>query len=253
MSILPIQKHIRSLADPLRAKNSLWFFKTSKGDYGYGDKFLGFNVPTARKIAKQYLLSRGTLDSKSDFWKEVEVLICSPYHEERQIALFILVGKYEKGDLAEQTKVYKFYLKHTKWINNWDLVDTSAPKIVGHYLSQKSEGRSFRLDRRDVLYKLAKSKNLWERRIAIISTLYFIIKKKQFTETKALAEILLNDKHDLIHKAVGWMLREMGKMSVANLTAWLKKHYKKMPRTMLRYSIEKFPLEIRQAYLRGEI
>jgi len=234
-----LKKQIRSHADPIRAKNSLWFFKTGKGDYGEGDKFFGLKVPDCRKISKLF---------KDLDYPELDELIRSKYHEERLIALFILVLKFDKADEKERAKIYKFYLAHTKWINNWDLVDQSAPRILGKYLL----GRTSEKDR-GILFKLAKSKSLWERRITIISTLAFIKLADEYETTLALAEILLHDKHDLIQKAVGWMLREVGNRSIPAESAFLKKHYKTMPRTALRYAIEKFPEEIRQGYLRGNI
>jgi len=263
-TISQLLKETKSLANPIRAKNLSWFFKTGKGDYAEGDKFLGLTVPISRTIAKKYT---------SLVWPELTKLIQSKYHEERLIALLILIEKFSqtikpisqerslknlsKGESfrrlisSEQTKIYKFYLGHTKWINNWDLVDLSAPKIVGAYLFSQSQNRK-PSDKYPVLFKLVKSKNLWERRIAIVTTIYFI-KQHEYQPTLDLAEILLKDKHNLIHKSVGWMLREVGKESITSLTTFIKKHYKAMPRTMLRYAIEKFPEEIRQAYLRGDI
>lgn len=253
-------KKTKSLANPSHAKTLAWFFKTGKGDYGEGDKFLGIKVPINRIIAKKFIDLN---------WIDLDKLIQSKYHEERLIALLILIEKFNffqksflaksldkiSGDktfcLVEQTKIYKFYLANTKWINNWDLVDLSAPKIVGVYLFFKNQKKS-PSTRYKILFKLVKSKNLWERRIAIVSTIYFI-KQHEYQTTLDLAEMLLKDKHDLIHKSVGWMLREVGKESITSLTPFLQKHYKKMPRTMLRYAIEKFPEEIRQAYLSGQI
>jgi len=230
-----IKNKIRSHADPIRAKNSLWFFKTGKGDYGEGDKFFGLKVPICRKISKEF---------KELDYPELDELIQSKYHEERLIALFILILKFDKAEEKERTKIYKYYLAHTKWVNNWDLVDQSAPRIVGRYLIDKDK---------KILFKLAKSKDLWEKRISVISTLAFIKLADEYENTLALAEILLHDKHDLIQKAVGWMVREVGNRSIPAETAFLKKHYKTMPRTALRYSIEKFPEEIRKAYLAGTI
>lgn len=262
-----LKKEIRSHSDPLRAKNLAWFFKTGKGDYGEGDIFHGIKVPVCRQIARCYLSSRPNLDI-GILLTEMDELIQSKYHEERQIALFILVEKFAKADEKTRTKIYKFYLAHTKWINNWDLVDLTAPKIVGAFLlniskvlpsgTSKTEGRTFGYrkgspsDNYAVLFKLAKSKSLWERRIAILASFWFI-KYNQYETSLELAEILLHDKHDLMHKAVGWMLREVGKRSPSTEIAFLKKHYKTMPRTTLRYAIEKFPEEIRQGYLRGTI
>ncbi len=198
------------------------FFKTKKGEYGKGDIFLGIKVPVLRKVSNKY---------KDLSFEELQDLIDSKIHEYTMCALFILITKKEKG--------VKFYLKNTKRINNWDLVDLSAPKILGEYLQDRS-----------ILYKLAKSKNLWERRISIITTFRYI-KDNDFTDTLKISEILLNDKHDLIHKAVGWMLREIGKRDKKVEEKFLKKYYKTMPRTMLRYAIEKF--DNRQEYLKGLI
>jgi 3-methyladenine DNA glycosylase AlkD len=244
--LLPkLLKNTKSLSNPIYAKTAEWFFKTGKGDYSYGDKFLGLKVPTCRQITKKYV-ALGLPD--------LDRLIWSKYHEERLIALLILVEKFSQADEKEKTKIYKFYLAHTKWINNWDLVDLSTPKIVGAHLFSTHQNRKvLPPDKKyPILFNLVKSKNLWERRIAIVSTFYFI-KQYEFKPTLALAELLLKDEHDLIHKSVGWMLREVGKKSTTSLTLFLKKHYKTMPRTMLRYAIEKFPEEIRQGYLSGQI
>ena len=164
-------------------------------------------------------------------------------HEERLVALFILIHKFQAGDDKQKEKIFKLYLKNTKYINNWDLIDLSANKIAGEYLINKPK---------KILYKLAKSKSLWERRIAIMSTFQFI-KNNQFEETLKISNLLLKDEHDLIHKAVGWMLREVGKRSLAIEESFLRKLYKRMPRTMLRYAIERFPEKKRQAYLKGKI
>ena len=172
-----------------------------------------------------------------------EKLLHSKFHEERLIALFVLIHKFERGEESLRKKIFNLYLKNTKYINNWDLIDLSAPKIVGAYLFDKP---------RDVLYKLAKSKSLWEKRISILSTFYFI-RENDFKDTIKVSKILLNDEHDLIHKAVGWMLREVGKRCLETEEKFLKKHYQKMPRTMLRYAIERFPETKRQAYLRGKV
>jgi 3-methyladenine DNA glycosylase AlkD len=224
---------IRSQADPVRAKSSLSFFKTGKGEYGEGDQFLGLTVPVCRSISRKYLeLNMSDLDE----------LIRSPYHEERLIALIILVGRFEHADKKEQTNIFKFYVKHAKWINNWDLVDVSAPNLLGAYLLRRD---------RSLLFKMAKSTNLWKRRMAIVATYYFI-KQHECGTTLRLAELLLRDRHDLIHKATGWMLREVGKISVSDLASFLREHAADMPRTMLRYAIEKFPEEKRKAYLAGK-
>lgn len=224
---------LRKVATPEKAKASAWFFKTGKGQYGYGDKFLGVTVPEQRAIAKKY---------KELSLKDLQSLLKSEFHEERLVALFILVLKFQKPDEQAQEKIYNFYLENTKYINNWDLVDSSAHKIVGEYLLDKD---------RSILYKLVKSNSLWERRIAIISTAAFI-GNGEYEDTLQIADLLLNDKHDLIQKAVGWMLREVGKrVSKKELEKFLLTRYKTMPRTMLRCAIEHFSPEIRKKYLRG--
>ena len=227
-----IQKELRLYANENKVSNYQRFFKTAVGEYGEGDKFLGVTVPNIHIVAKKF--SSVTFD-------DIKKLLESPYHEERMLALFILVEQFEKGDEELRKKIFNFYLKNRKGVNNWDLVDSSAHKIVGVHLADKPK---------DILYKYAKSRNLWDRRIAIVSTAYFI-RQNSFDDTIAISEILLNDKHDLIHKAVGWMLREVGKRDVKILEKFLKKHYKNMPRTMLRYSIEKFPESQRKRYLNG--
>ncbi len=209
------------------------FFKTGKGDYAEGDVFAGIKVPVSRKIAKQF---------KNLSLADLSELIKSKIHEERLIALFILVDKMKKANEKEQKKIFKFYVKNMKYVNNWDLVDLSAEKIIGEYLFDRD---------RELLFKLAKG-DLWERRIAVLSTFNFIKKKDHITTLK-IAGLLLRDKHDLIHKALGWMLREIGKRDLQTEEDFLEKHYKSMPRTMLRYSIEKFPEKKRKAYLEGKI
>lgn len=225
-----LKQELQRLKNPLKAKLLSRFFKTGKGEYGEGDIFIGIIVPVQRQIAAEYRdLSMG----------ELEKLLRSPIHEERLIALFILIHKYQKGDDVQKKKYFNFYLKNTKHINNWDLVDLSAPKIVGEYLKDKNRG---------ILYKFARSKNLWERRIAALSTFQFI-KRRDFTDSLKIAKILLHDNHDLIHKAVGWMLREIGKRERKTEEWFLLKHYKTMPRTMLRYVIERFDKKKRNFYL----
>mgnify|MGYP001559391571 FL=1 len=227
---------LNSLKNPEQAKNLQRFFKTGKGEYGEGDIFLGIKVPVQRNIAKKYIdLS----------FKDLQNLLDSKIHEYRLIALIILVNKYKKlkKDKFKQRQIFEFYLKNTSRINNWDLVDLSAPNIVGDFSS---------IEGTEILKFLAKSKNLWERRIAIISTAPFI-KKRTFGETLSIADILIHDEHDLIHKAVGWMLREIGKRNQEVLEIFLKERYKQMPRTMLRYAVEKFPEGRRKKYLKGEI
>jgi len=228
MRLSDLKKELAAAADPERARNSASFFKTGEGQYGHGDRFIGLTVPTMRRIAHRYVHLPLT---------DVEKLLASPIHEHRFVALEILVAQYEHGDSA----VFDFYLKHTKFINNWDLVDTSAPYIVGEHLLTRP---------RKILYRLAKSKDLWERRIAIVST-QTLIRAGEIEDTFAIARILLDDKHDLIHKAVGWMLREAGKQSAPGLVKFLKEHYPQMPRTALRYAIERFPAEQRKEILAG--
>ena len=211
------------------------FFKTGKGEYGEGDIFLGIKVPVQRQIVKKYKLNL----------EDIQELLLSKIHEHRLSGLFILIEKYKKASDKEKQEIFDFYLKNLKHVNNWDLVDLSSHKIVGEFLIDKSENRR-------ILYDLAKSENLWEKRISIISTFAFI-KDNDFKDALKIAEILLKDSHDLIHKAVGWMLREIGKKSLETEEKFLKKFYKQMPRTMLRYAIEKFEEEKRQRYLKGEI
>jgi len=234
-----LRKELKAKANPKKAKILQRFFKTEKGEYGEGDVFLGLSVPETRRIAQKY---------KDLKFKEIEELLKSKTHEERLLALLILVNQFQgvmlKHNTSVRHKIFNFYLKNTKYINNWDLVDGSAPKIVGEYLL----GFASINGSKQILYKLAKSKNLWERRIAIIATFAFI-KNNQFAETLKISEMLLNDKHDLIHKAVGWMLREVGKQSQPTLEKFLKKHTSKMPRVMLRYAIERLTSGKRRGYL----
>jgi len=223
---------LKTISDRSIAEHSRRFFKTGKGQYGEGDKFMGIRVPKIRQQVKKF---------KSILISEIIILLKSSFHEERLFALIALVEKYSKGDDAIRKQIYELYLGHIEYINNWDLVDTSASQIVGLHLYDKD---------RQQLYTLAKSDNIWARRIAIIATFYFI-KQNEFTDTIRIAAMLINDKHDLIHKAVGWMLREVGKRDMPIEEQFLQKYYKDMPRTMLRYAIEKFDEETRQAYLKG--
>jgi len=227
-------KELDSLSDKEKAQNYQRFFKMEKGEYGEGDIFIGVTVPVQRKMAKKY--------SNLSIPK-IQELIKSKIHEHRLIALFILIDKYKKANEHEKENIFNLYLENTKHINNWDLVDSSAHYIIGDFLFEKDK---------KVLYELANSKNLWEKRIAIISTFHFI-KKEEFEDALAISEILLEDKHDLIHKAVGWMLREIRNRDLETQEKFLKFHYKKMPRTMLRYAIEKFEEEKRKSYLTGKI
>jgi 3-methyladenine DNA glycosylase AlkD len=206
------------------------FFKTGASEYGEGDIFLGISVPEIRKIAKEY---------QTIALKYVKHLLRSSIHEERLLALLIMVRKYARGTSEEKDSIYELYIKNTRHINNWDLVDLSAEKIVGRHLADKS---------RKTLHRLARSDVLWERRIAIMATFYFI-RRNDFNETLKVAKILLNDSEDLIHKAVGWMLRETAKRDIDIGKKFLDEHYINMPRTMLRYAIERFPEAERRKYL----
>lgn len=228
---MEIQKEIRQLANPEKAKILMGFFKTGKGQYGEGDKFLGITVPQTRTLVKKYqqLSLEQTLQ-----------LLQSQFHEERLFALLVMVAQFEKGDEKTRKKIFQAYLKNTKWINNWDLVDLTADRIVGAYLAGKPK---------DLLFKLTSSKILWERRIAMLAT-FHEIKNGRSEIALAIAEKLLNDKEDLMHKAVGWMLREVGKRcSQKEEEVFLKKYATVMPRTMLRYAIERFEEKKRLGYL----
>lgn len=230
-------KQIMSMLEQLSnsdiATHSQRFFKTGKGEYGEGDKFLGIRVPAIRKCVREY--RNISLDDTLDILK-------SPFHEARLLALLILVAKYSsENNSSGKVLIYHSYLNHTKFINSWDLVDCTAEHIVGAHLFIRE---------RKPIYRLVRSKDLWERRISIISTFHFI-KRNDFFDTLAIAEILLNDREDLIHKAVGWMLREVGKRNKTSEELFLDKYYKKMPRTMLRYAIEKLPETERKGYLHG--
>lgn len=231
MPIAQIKKELRQAASPEKAAILQRFFKTGPGEYGAGDKFIGVVMPDQRVIAKKYfeILSL----------PETEELLHSPYHEDRMLALIILTFKFAKATAGEQAKIYKLYLKNTKWINNWDLVDVTTPRIVGAY--------SFYHDRQ-LVYKLVKSKSLWERRIAVLATFYYI-KQGEISDSLALAKLLLKDDHDLMHKAVGWMLREVGKADQKALENFLDEFAHRMPRTMLRYSIERLPESRKKKYL----
>ena len=226
-----IKKDLEKLKNPEKAKTLRRFFKTRKGEYGEGDIFLGISVPDQRRVAKKYL----DLPLPG-----IEKLLSDEIHEYRLTALLILASKFQKAGLDERGKIVGLYLRNIKKINNWDLIDLSAPKILGPWFFDKD--RSF-------LYKLALSKNLWERRIGIMSTFAFI-KVGQFQDTFKISEILLKDEHDLIHKAVGWMLREVGKKNQKTEEQFLRKHHCQMPRTMLRYAIEKFSEKKRKFYLK---
>jgi len=234
MTVREIRDKLHNLADEEKAELLQGFFKTGPGQYGEGDVFLGITVPKLRKLAKE---CRETAIADSI------TLLRSNIHEQRLLALFLLVAAYSKGNGAIRKQIYNAYLKNTRYINNWDLVDLSAPKIVGTHLADKN---------RKPLYALARSRDLWKKRIAILATFWFI-KENDFADALAIAGMLVKDDHDLIHKAVGWMLREVGKRDMRAEEGFLKKHYKKMPRTMLRYAIERFPETKRQRYLKGKV
>jgi len=226
-----LKREMQELSDPKRAEVNKWFFKTGPGQYGEGTQFIGVGTADKRRLAKKYIdLSL----------EEVQKLLDDEVHDFRFLGLVILTNKFTK---SKDKKIVDFYLKNTKNINNWDLVDLSSYKILGEFLRDKDKS---------VLYKLAQSENLWERRIAVISCFAFI-RNNDFKDALKISEMLLEDEHDLIHKAVGWMLREVGKRNQSVLEGFLKNHYKKMPRTMLRYSIERFEEDLRKKYLCGEV
>lgn len=226
-----IEREMREYIDPVKREYLPKFFKTGKGEYGEGDKFLGVVVPNTRLVAKRHK------DAPFDVMAE---LLQSEWHECRLCALLMLVERFKKSDEKERKLIYDFYLSQTARINNWDLVDLSAPGIVGEYLKDKP---------REELYRLADSGLLWEQRIAVVST-YTLIKNNDFIDILALSERLLHHPHDLMRKAVGWMLREVGKRDEDLLVQFLEKHAKTMPRTMLRYAIEKFPEEERKEFMK---
>jgi 3-methyladenine DNA glycosylase AlkD len=234
MSLQKIKIELKKLGDPAQARVLQRFFKTGPGEYGAGDFFRGIKVPVLRKFAKNCcdLPLAG-----------VQELLTSKFHEDRMLALLVLMERYAKADGAGKKHIFTMYLRNTRYINSWDLVDVSAPHIAGHYLTDKS---------REPLYYLARSEMLWERRIAIISTFYYI-RQNQFDDTLKIAGMLISDPHDLMHKAVGWMLREVGKRDMQAAERFLKINCRQMPRTMLRYAIERFPEIKRRAYLAGTL
>lgn len=225
---MSVQSDLQKLKNKEKAKFLAHYFKTGKGEYAEGDVFIGLTVPQVRAIAKKY---------RDLPLADVEELLHNKIHEYRLTALIILTYKKLTKEIVD------LYLRNTKYINNWDLVDLSSHELLGTFLLDKP---------RTILYKLAKSKNIWERRIAVISTFAFL-RKNEVSDSMALAEILLHDTHDLMHKAVGWMLREVGKRDENVLVDYLSTHYKTMPRTMLRYAVEKFPSGVRQQYLTGKV
>ena len=232
MNVSDLRARLKKLASPADARSLQRFFKTGPSEYGEGDRFLGIRVPVTRKLAREFReLPR----------RDVVALLQSPIHEERLLALVILVNAYQCGDDTECAEIYKLYLAQLDYVNNWDLVDSSAPYIIGPHLLNRS---------RKILSRLARSKNLWHRRVVVLATFYFI-RQNDFADALRLAELLRNDEHDLIHKAIGWMLREIGKRDLIVLRTFLDKHAAFMPRTMLRYAIEKLSEPERQRYLRA--
>ena len=233
-TLAALRKELYALADPADAIFLQRFFKTAPGEYGAGDKFLGLRVPALRRLVREY---RQLADAHA-----LEML-ASSWHEERLLALMLLVEGYRRGDVARRDKIHRAYLAHTRHINNWDLVDASAGYIVGAHLDSRRIG---------LLEQLARSDDIWERRIAIVATFHFI-RQNEFGPTLKIARILVRDSRDLIHKAVGWMLREVGKRDRGAEDAFLNKHYREMPRTMLRYAIERHPEKVRKQYLAGTV
>jgi 3-methyladenine DNA glycosylase AlkD len=234
MDYQTIIRYLKEIGDPKIAQHSQRYFKTGKGEYAQGDRFLGIRVPVLRKKVIPF---------KETSLKDIKELLVSPFHEVRLFALLLMVHQFSKGGVEQRDKLFNLYISSTPFINNWDLVDTSAPYIVGPYL----------LDRdRSILYDFARSDLLWERRISVMST-FFFVRQFQYEDTLRISRILLNDPHDLIHKAVGWMLREIGKRDRQTEELFLERHYQQMPKTMLRYAIEKFEKERRQMYLKGLI
>ncbi len=233
MTFEDVQTRLRGLANPADAAFLAGYFKTGQGQYGQGDLFIGIRVPEIRKIAKEF---------KDLPLRQVERLLHSKIHEDRLAALIILVSQADKADIATRKTIYDLYLANSIFVNNWDLVDVSAPALVGAYLTDKS---------RRPLYRLARSERLWDRRISILATAHFI-RLGEFADTLKIAEMLLGDREDLMHKAVGWMLREVGKRDAALLEEFLGQHRRIMPRTMLRYAIERFPEAKRKMFLRRD-
>jgi 3-methyladenine DNA glycosylase AlkD len=225
-----VRRDVRKVASRKRANVNKWFFKTGPGEYGEGDRFLGVTVPALRKLARRYQDLPPA---------DIVTILKSPWHEERLLALLVLVRQHARGDERTRRHIHRIYLRNTRSINNWDLVDCSASQIVGPQLDGTS---------RALLRRLAKSSSLWERRIAMIAT-YHRIRQGEFKEALEVAGLLVDDPHDLIHKAVGWMLREIGKRDRKTEERFLRKHAHRMPRTMLRYAIEQFPKPLRRRYL----
>jgi len=225
-----VEARLRALGDPARAQGLMRFFKTGPGQYGEGDRFIGLTMPQLRAVEKE---------SRELSLSEVERLLESPWHECRALAVATLAARYPRAGSADQERMFRLYLRRTDRINNWDLVDISAPAVVGTHLLDRS---------RAPLRRLARSRSLWERRIAIVSTFAFI-RRGDFADALAISRMLLGDRQDLIHKAVGWMLREVGKKDEKTLRAFLDRHAPEMPRTTLRYAIERLPLGVRKRYM----
>lgn len=235
MNAVQVKKALQAYASPERAKSNAWFFKTGKGQYGEGDEFIGVTVPNTRKVAKQFV---------DLAFSELEILLASKKHEHRLAALLILVQRFTRANEKEQKEIVRFYLAHVAQVNNWDLVDLSASQILGtHFCLYGGEEK---------LIKFAQSKNLWRRRVSIVATCAFI-RAGKYDQTLRIANMLLHDTEDLLHKAVGWMLREVGKKDVSVLQQFLTEHTHEMPRTMLRYAIERFPEEERKIWLKRDI
>lgn len=229
-TLAALEREVKAMADPVRGTHSLSFFKTGAGQYGEGDKFLGLTVPQARAVAKAFVGLP---------LHDLAELLASPWHEHRLIALLILDGQWRKANAAGRLELHRFYVKHRAGVNNWDLVDTSARLLFGE---QDADGK--------LAEKWARSNNLWERRIAMVST-FAALKKGETERTFRIAEMLLDDSHDLMHKAVGWLLREAGKVDADALLVFLRKHYARLPRTALRYAIERLDPVDRKLWLGG--
>lgn len=229
-SAAALRRRLRALANPDHARTSQWFFKTGPGEYGEGDKFLGIRVPVLRGLVREFAHLK---------LSSVVTLLHSPWHEERLLAVLLLVRQYDKADPAGRARIYAVYVLSLRYINNWDIVDSSAPQIVGRHLAGKG---------RATLVHLAKTRLVWSRRVAVMAT-FHTIRQGKYSDTLAIAKLLLGDEHDLIHKASGWMLREVGQRDRAALERFLDRHASRMPRTMLRYAIEKLPEARRQGYL----
>lgn len=229
-----VSEQLQALADERYALTQQRFFKTAPGEYAAGDRFIGVRVPQLRELARRHAELGET---------QILKLLRSPIHESRMLALLILTERFGRADAAQQTRIYNLYLKHRRYVNNWDLVDVSAPRIAGCYLYDKE---------REPLYRLSRSRVLWNRRIAVVASLYFI-RQNDFSFTLRIARDYLGDSEELIHKATGWMLREVAKRAPALVERFIRLHYADIPRTTLRYAIENFPETVRKDYLRGEI